>query len=46
MMPEMSGYDFMRAYSKEADVPVIILTAKVEENERACWAWSWAPTTM
>ena len=34
MMPEMSGYDFMRAYSKEADVPIIILTAKVEENER------------
>ena len=34
MMPEMGGYEFMRIYSKEADTPIIILTAKVEENER------------
>lgn len=34
MMPEMGGYEFMRVYSKEADTPIIILTAKVEENER------------
>jgi DNA-binding response OmpR family regulator len=34
MMPEMSGYDFMRAYSREADTPVIILTAKLEENDK------------
>jgi len=34
MMPEMSGYDFMRAYSREADTPVIILTARLEENDK------------
>ena len=34
MMPEMGGYEFMRVYAKEADTPIIILTAKVEENER------------
>ena len=34
MMPEMGGYEFMRVYGKEANTPVIILTAKVEENER------------
>jgi two-component system alkaline phosphatase synthesis response regulator PhoP len=34
MMPEMSGYDFMRLYSREADTPIIILTAKLEENDK------------
>lgn len=34
MMPEMGGYEFMRVYAKEADTPIIILTAKVEESER------------
>lgn len=34
MMPEMSGYDFMRTYSREADTPVIILTARLEENDK------------
>jgi len=34
MMPEMDGYEFMRVYSKERQTPVIILTAKVEENDR------------
>jgi two-component system, OmpR family, alkaline phosphatase synthesis response regulator PhoP len=34
MMPEMSGYEFMRIFSREADVPVIILTAKIEENDK------------
>jgi two-component system, OmpR family, alkaline phosphatase synthesis response regulator PhoP len=34
MMPEMGGYDFMRAYSREADTPIIILTAKLEENDK------------
>ena len=28
MMPEMSGYDFMRHYRKESDTPIIMLTAK------------------
>jgi DNA-binding response OmpR family regulator len=34
MMPEMGGYDFMRAYSREANTPIIILTAKLEENDK------------
>jgi len=34
MMPEMSGYDFMRAYNREADTPIIILTARLEENDK------------
>jgi DNA-binding response OmpR family regulator len=34
MMPEMGGYDFMRIYSRESDTPVIILTAKLEENDK------------
>jgi DNA-binding response OmpR family regulator len=34
MMPEMGGYDFLRVYSREADTPVIILTAKLEENDK------------
>jgi DNA-binding response OmpR family regulator len=34
MMPEMGGYEFMRLYGKEADTPIIILTAKIEESDR------------
>jgi DNA-binding response OmpR family regulator len=34
MMPEMGGYEFMRVYSKEGDAPIIILTAKLEENDK------------
>jgi len=34
MMPEMGGYEFMRVYSREAETPTIILTAKVEENDK------------
>jgi DNA-binding response OmpR family regulator len=34
MMPEMDGYAFLRAYSKERDTPVIVLTAKVDENDK------------
>src|SRR4030066_1367740 len=34
MMPEMGGYDFMRSYNREADTPVVILTAKIDENEK------------
>lgn len=34
MMPEMGGYEFMRSYSREADTPVVILTAKIDENEK------------
>jgi DNA-binding response OmpR family regulator len=34
MMPEMGGYDFMRIFGREADTPIIILTARLEENDR------------
>jgi DNA-binding response OmpR family regulator len=34
MMPEMGGYDFMRLYNREADTPIIILTARLEENDK------------
>ncbi len=34
MMPEMGGYEFMQVYRREADTPVIMLTAKLEENDK------------
>ena len=34
MMPEMGGYEFMRVYSRESDTPTIILTAKLDENDK------------
>jgi DNA-binding response OmpR family regulator len=34
MMPEMNGYDFMRAYRAERDTPIIMLTARVDEDEK------------
>ncbi len=34
MMPDMGGYEFLRTYHREADTPVIILTARLEENDK------------
>jgi DNA-binding response OmpR family regulator len=34
MMPEMGGIEFIRVFSKEGDAPIIILTAKLEENDK------------
>ena len=34
MMPEMGGYEFIREYRKNADVPIIVLTAKLEESDK------------
>ncbi|OUC05991.1 transcriptional regulator, partial [Litorilinea aerophila] len=34
MMPEMGGYEFLRVYSKEAQTPIIILTARVDETDK------------
>jgi two-component system alkaline phosphatase synthesis response regulator PhoP len=34
MMPEMDGYQFISAYRKENDVPIILLTAKLEETDK------------
>jgi two-component system alkaline phosphatase synthesis response regulator PhoP len=34
MMPEMSGYDFIKAYRKERETPIILLTAKLDETDK------------
>jgi DNA-binding response OmpR family regulator len=34
MMPEMDGYEFMRLHRKEHATPIILLTAKVEEDDK------------
>lgn len=34
MMPEMSGFEFLRTYRREAETPVIVLTARLEENDK------------
>jgi DNA-binding response OmpR family regulator len=34
MMPEMDGYEFMRLHRKERETPIILLTAKVEADDR------------
>ncbi|MBT3322422.1 MAG: response regulator transcription factor [Anaerolineae bacterium] len=34
MMPEMDGYQFITAYRKESDAPIILLTAKLEEGDK------------
>jgi two-component system alkaline phosphatase synthesis response regulator PhoP len=34
MMPEMSGGEFIRVYTAEADTPILVLTARVEETDK------------
>jgi DNA-binding response OmpR family regulator len=34
MMPEMDGYEFMRRHRAEANTPIILLTARVDDEER------------
>ncbi|RMF29376.1 MAG: DNA-binding response regulator [Chloroflexi bacterium] len=34
MMPEMDGWEFTRRLRREADTPIIMLTARVEETDR------------
>jgi len=34
MMPEMNGYDFMRVHRNQHDTPIIMLTAKVEDDDK------------
>jgi DNA-binding response OmpR family regulator len=34
MMPEMDGYEFLRLYSREHVEPVILLTARLDENDK------------
>ena len=34
MMPEMDGYQFVTAYRKVSETPIILLTAKLEETDK------------
>jgi DNA-binding response OmpR family regulator len=34
MMPEMDGYEFMRTHRAEKDTPIILLTARVDDDEK------------
>ncbi|MBN1303318.1 MAG: response regulator transcription factor [Anaerolineales bacterium] len=34
MMPEMDGYEFMRQHHKEKDTAIILLTARVDDEEK------------
>jgi DNA-binding response OmpR family regulator len=34
MMPEMNGYEFIRICRRENEVPIILLTAKLEESDK------------
>ena len=34
MMPEMNGYEFMKTRRAESDTPIIMLTAKVEDDDK------------
>ncbi|CAN5471820.1 response regulator transcription factor [soil metagenome] len=34
MMPEMDGLEFLRLYKQEGQAPIILLTAKVEEEDK------------
>ncbi len=34
MMPKLDGYGFIETYRKESDTPIILLTAKIEEEDK------------
>jgi DNA-binding response OmpR family regulator len=34
MMPEMDGYEFIRQYRKESQIPIILLTARLDEADK------------
>ena len=34
MMPEMDGYEFMRKHRAENNTPIILLTARVDDDEK------------
>ena len=46
MMPEMDGYEFMRAYRREHDTPIILLTARVDSDEKVAGLESGADDYM
>jgi len=34
MMPEMDGYEFMRQHRQEQETPIILLTARIDDDEK------------
>ena len=34
MMPEMDGFEFIRRFRKESGIPIILLTARLEESDK------------
>ena len=34
MMPNMGGYEFIRAYNKVGEAPIIVLTARLDEDDK------------
>jgi DNA-binding response OmpR family regulator len=34
MMPHMDGFEFIKTYRKESSIPIILLTAKIEETDK------------
>jgi len=34
MMPHMDGYEFIKAFRKESNTPIILITAKIEETDK------------
>ncbi len=34
MMPEMDGFEFIQAYRRDRDTPIILLTARLEETDK------------
>jgi DNA-binding response OmpR family regulator len=34
MMPEMDGFEFIRAYRKESETPIVLLTARLDESDK------------
>jgi DNA-binding response OmpR family regulator len=34
MMPNMNGFEFIKAFRKESNAPIILLTAKIEETDK------------
>ena len=34
MMPEMNGYDFVRVFARESNIPIIMVTAKLDANDK------------
>ncbi len=34
MMPDMDGYEFISVFTRESDIPIVLLTAKLEESDK------------